>query len=100
MASIEIIKRMRSHFSLSVIWNGALYKYGLDKRNFELMLLCIFILGIADIFKYRGVKLREVLKAQDYWFQCLAISTAICFILLFGIWGVQYDAASFIYFQF
>jgi hypothetical protein len=50
--------------------------------------------------KYKGIRLREVIEAQDYWAQCLIIILTLVSILLFGIWGAGYDASSFIYFQF
>lgn len=84
-------------------WNlidGSLYTLGLNQANFNLMLLSIGVLLFADIMKHRGVCIRQVIARQDYWFQALTIALSISAILLFGIWGMQYDAASFIYFQF
>lgn len=80
--------------------DGSIYACGLDQRNFGLLLWGILILFAADLCKYKGVKLREVIVAQDYWAQCLIIIMTVVSILLFGIWGVQYDASGFIYFQF
>ena len=65
-----------------------------------LLLLSIFVLCFADILKHRGVRLRDVLIRQDVWFQAIFVGLAAAAILLFGIWGSAYDAASFIYFQF
>lgn len=82
------------------LFNGSLYSVGLDKPNFILSLFSIAILLFADIMKYRGHCLRKVILAQDGWCRALIVSFSISFILLFGIWGPAYDAASFIYFQF
>lgn len=54
----------------------------------------------ADWYKRRGIKIREILVLQDYWAQCLVVVVAVLGLLLFGIWGVEYDASGFIYFQF
>ncbi|MGN0982914.1 MAG: MBOAT family O-acyltransferase, partial [Candidatus Limivicinus sp.] len=80
--------------------DGALYTPGLSRQHFTLLLLCVCVLIFADIMKRRGVCIRQVIVRQDYWFQALLVSAAIGFILLFGVWGSAYDAASFIYFQF
>ncbi len=80
--------------------DGSLYNLGLDRPNFILALFSIALLLFADIMKYRGHCLRKVILAQDGWCRALIVSCSISFILLFGIWGPAYDAASFIYFQF
>ena len=84
-------------------WNfidGSLYTVGLDSANFNLLLLCLAVLTVADILKRRGVCIRAVIARQDAWCQAVIIAFSVCFILLFGIWGSAYDAANFIYFQF
>ena len=64
------------------------------------MLLSIAVLLGADIAKYKGIRIRDRIMQQDFWFQCVVIAVAVALILLLGIWGSGYDAASFIYFQF
>ena len=93
---------LRSCFYLRplVLFDGSLLCLGLDGPNMALLLLSIFVLCFADILKHRGVRLRDVLIRQDVWFQAIFVGLAAAAILLFGIWGSAYDAASFIYFQF
>ena len=80
--------------------DGSLYNLGLDRPNFVLVLFSLGLLLFADVMKYRGHCIRKVILAQDGWCRALIVSCSISFILLFGIWGPAYDAASFIYFQF
>jgi len=99
----EAIGVLKSIFNTNNIWvllDGSLYTCGLDRSNFSLMLLSIGILLLADIWKARGVVIRKVIAAQDYWCRCLIMIFAICAILIFGVWGSGYDVAGFIYFQF
>ena len=70
--------------------DGSLYNLGLDRPNFVLVLFSLGLLLFA----------MKVILAQDGWCRALIVSCSISFILLFGIWGPAYDAASFIYFQF
>ena len=95
-ASVEILDSIVNMDNLYILFNDALYKCGLDQKNFHLMLLGICILCFADFCKYRGIKIRAILAKQDWWFQCLLISFSVCLLLLFGIWGTQYNEASFI----
>lgn len=83
-----------------ILFNGSLYRLGLSEKNFKLMLLCIGILIISDVFKRKGVTIRKEIAKQDYVFRWIVFVFAVLFILIFGIWGPQYDASNFIYFQF
>ena len=98
--SIEIIKSMFSNNNVWILLDGSLHSCGLDAKNYNLMIISIFILLVADIFKSKGIKLRNVIASQDYWCRWIIMILSICFILIFGIWGSGYDAAGFIYFQF
>ena len=72
----------------------------LDTPNAVVLILSLVLLLFADWMKFRGITLRRLFMRQDYLFQALFLSVCISAILLFGIWGRSYDAASFIYFQF
>lgn len=97
--SIKIIKTMLL-FNPWILMDGSLYKCGLDQKNFDLMLICIFVLILVDFCKRRGIKIRKVVARQDWWFRSIFLVFSICFILTFGIWGPGFNEANFIYFQF
>lgn len=100
LEAIDIIKSIftcRNHW---VLFDGSLYSCGLDYKNFRVMILSILVLFVADMCKIRGIKIRQVIAKQDYWCRYLIMIVAICFILIFGIWGSGYDVSGFIYFQF
>ena len=80
--------------------DGSLYNCGLDEKNFTLMLICIGILLIADIFKRRGLCIRRLILSQPFLLRLPGIAVMIVAIAIFGIWGPNYNAANFIYFQF
>ena len=97
--SFEIIKSMFTLDNAWIIFDGSLYQI-LDSKNFWLLLICICILVFADYCKHKGIKIREVIIKQDYWFRWIFIAFVVSAILIFGIWGPAYNAANFIYFQF
>ena len=97
-AAVHMLRSMR-YVRPELLLSGALLS-PLDAPNTRLLLLSLLLLLLADLLKYRGVRVRAVLMRQDWLFQALLISCSVCAILLFGIWGSSYDAASFIYFQF
>lgn len=98
--AFAIIRQMVTVRNPWVLFDDSLYQCGLDGRNFRLMLLCLLVLMFADLCKLKGIQVRGVLMAQDFWFRCCFLVFAVCVILTFGIWGPGYNEASFIYFQF
>ena len=98
--AFNIIGSMFCADNLWIIPEGSIYGCGLDVKNFRLLAVCMVILTFADIVKRRGIKIREVILQQDYWFRWIFIAVSVCFILLFGKYGKRLDSAAFIYFQF
>lgn len=98
--ALVIIKSMFTVKNPWVLVDGSLYKCGLDDKNFRLMVIAILTLLFADFCKHRGIKIREVIIRQDYWFRWIFIAVSVAVILTFGIWGPNYNEANFIYFQF
>lgn len=98
--ALDIISAMFSKHNIKILFTGALYKCGLDNKNFSLMLICIAILAISDLCKKKGIVIRNIILKQDYWFRWLFIAFSILFLLTFGKYGPVYDSGNFIYFQF
>ena len=98
--AFEILKSIVTVRNPWILFDGALYNCGLEQKNFTLMIWSIILLFVADFFKYRGVRIREIVKKQEWWFRCFCMAGSILFILLVGIWGSAYNEAGFIYFQF
>ena len=98
--AFEMIKLMFSENNLWIFFDDSLYNCGLDRMNFTVMIVSLFILLFADIMKYRGIVIRDCIIKQDLWVRWLVIAVSIWLVALFGIWGPSYEAASFIYFQF
>lgn len=99
-AANRILKSIFTANNPWILFDGSLYELGLNEKNFRLMIVCIGVLAIVDIFKHFGICIREKICEQDYIFRWIAIVFAVFFILTFGIWGPGYNASNFIYFQF
>lgn len=72
----------------------------LSEKNFVVMLLCSMLLMWVDSRKRRGAVFKEILARQNIWFRWMVYYGLIFAILIFGIYGSEYDASAFIYFQF
>ena len=77
-----------------------LFDLGLNKQNFVVLGVALCILLLADLVKYNGVKMREVILNRNIVVRWGMILVAVAVILTFGIWGSGYEATNFIYFQF
>ena len=90
----------------SFVWNpwllvdGTLYTLGLEQADFWIMVLSILILLGVDILHVKGVSIRDSVLSWPLPVRWALMYGAIFWILLFGVYGPAFDAASFIYFQF
>ena len=73
---------------------------GLKEPEFYLTLICIGVLFVVSLLKYKGMHIRETLAKQGLWFRWLIYILAILAILNLGVYGPGFDASQFIYFQF
>ena len=99
-SAVRIIKSIFSARNWWILFDGSIYKCGLDQKDFGLMSFSVLILTAADLCKRKGISVSRVIEAQPFWFRWICYITSVIFILVFGIWGSGYDPAGFIYFQF
>lgn len=98
--AISMVKSIVFDFQPWIFFDGALYLCGLSEREFQVMLLSIAVLIIADFISHKGIKATDVIESQPLWFRWIVYIVAILAVVVFGVWGTGYDAAGFIYFQF
>ena len=58
------------------------------------------MLLITDLLHEKGIRIREAIARQPLIFRWIVYIGAILVILVFGIYGAEYNSASFIYEQF
>ncbi len=95
-----LIKNMFSEFNPWIFTDGTIFALGLDRGDMFVLGLSLMVLFIVSVAKYRNVEIREWIFKQGIWFRYFVYLTAIFAVLILGIYGANYDAASFIYFQF
>ena len=98
--AFDVISGIWNMENVHLLWGDALYQLGLDQKNFMVMIIAIIVLVFADVVKYKGIVIREVIMKQELWCRWICYIVAVVVILIFGIWGANYDASNFIYFQF
>ena len=98
--AMDIFRQMFSGGNPWIFFDGTLYTLGLSRLELGILLASIGVLLAVDIAHEHGVSLRARLAEQNLPFRWLVYLAAILFILIYGVYGVGYDASQFIYFQF
>ena len=98
--AFTIIKQMFSIWNPWIFFDNSLYDMGLDRKDFWVLCFSVMILWAVSFMQERGIKIREELAKQNLIFRWIIYYAAIIFIIVFGIYGPEYDASQFIYFQF
>lgn len=95
-----ILKRIVSTCNPWVLFDGTLYTMGLDRIEFLLSLFFIVCMVIVDVVHYRGVRFGQVIARQPLPVRWLLYLVMMYTLLIFGIYGPNFDTSQFIYFQF
>ena len=97
--SREILQNI-FRFNPEILVDGSLYTLGLAEGEFRFLLIALMILAVADYLKYKKINVLNKLQHQELWFRSLALALLFCAVILFGVFGPEYEASQFIYSQF
>ncbi len=98
--AVAMIKSIFTVRNFHVFTDGGLFRLGLNNYHFLFLLVAIFILWITDFFKYKNVDMFEKIENQNVVLRFCVCMSLFCMVVLFGVYGVDYEASQFIYFQF
>jgi D-alanyl-lipoteichoic acid acyltransferase DltB (MBOAT superfamily) len=100
-AAVVYVKHMCTRPDVGVLFNGAVYSLGINANDARALGFCLLILFLTDLVRYKkGLRIEKYLCTQNLWFKWAVLFTLIICIVVFGEYGLNYDAAEFIYFQF
>lgn len=94
---VTLWKQLLSELRPWVLFDGSLYKYGLEQRKFWMVMFCVTVLMAVEALKERGAHIRETIAAKPLVLRWCAYYALIFAILIFGFYGPGYNAADFIY---
>lgn len=99
--ALTYIKQMFTSFEFSVLFNGSIYKLGLVRNDMASLIFGVVILFLTDYIRdAKQIRIEKYLNTQNLWFKWAVLLVFIFSIVIFGEYGVNYNAAEFIYFQF
>ena len=94
--AISFIKSMFVYNPWVLFDNTSLFTAGLDMLDFRILIISLIVLFIVDYLKTK-FNVREKLFEQNIVFRWTLIYLLLFSIIIFGCYGVGYDAADFIY---
>ncbi len=98
--ALLLIKNMLGVWNPWVLFDGSLLTLGLDGKDWNVLLFAIALLIVTDLFRARNRSLPLAYVEQNLVFRWAVMLAGIFFVLIFGVYGAEYNASQFIYFQF
>lgn len=98
--AVAIFKKIFFSFQIWELFDGSIYNHGLNRKNFDLVLFALLLLFCTSFAKERNVSIREWIAKQPLMIRWMLYYAGIFSIILFGIYGIGYDASSFAYINF
>ena len=98
--STQIFHKLIFDFQPAVLVDGTLYTLGLDRPNFILSIVCIFVLWSVGMVQEKGVCVRDKIAESNIVFRWAIYYIGFFSILILGMYGPGYDASSFVYMNF
>jgi len=95
--ALYLIIQTFSAFNPWIIFDGTLLNLGLQRGDYYVLFISVSILVISEILQEKGLHLRKKLNEQNMVFRWSVYLIGIFAVLIFGIYGIEYDAADFIY---
>lgn len=85
---------------MTVIQTTNVLDLGFNRVNWFLMLAGILVLLVVDILHEKKISILATVNQQNIIIRWSLYLGLVWFVIMFGIYGVNYDASTFIYFQF
>jgi len=96
--AVIFIKNM-FYFNPQIFTDGSIYKLGLSQSEFTIAVVGIAVVLIGDLLQ-RNNSVYSMLMNRNTLIRWSAYLISIVFIIIFGMYGGQYNPQKFIYFQF
>ena len=95
--SLSMMHSMVTNWDMDALWTGGLLQLGLDIQDLWVLALASLVLLAVSIMQESGIRVRETLAKQNLYFRWIIYLSAVFSLILFGVYGLNYNAADFIY---
>lgn len=98
----DMIKKLFTTWDLAFITgvDGTIFTYGVSPLEMVVLAVAVLALLVVGILQERGMQMRETIAKQGFVLRWALVLGLLFFVLIFGMYGPEYNAASFIYGRF
>lgn len=96
-SALRLLKRTFVEFNPWVLADGSIYELGLDQLDMRVLFIALLVLFAVSFAQERGVKVREWLSGQNYWLRVAVMVGLVMFVVIYGVYGPEYDTTTFVY---
>jgi D-alanyl-lipoteichoic acid acyltransferase DltB (MBOAT superfamily) len=96
---LSMLKRIFTDITPWVLFDGTIYQFGIENRNFMALILCIILMAVIEHLQEKG-NVRELLEKQHLIVRWGIYLGAIALVAVLGVYGPGYSATQFLYGQF
>lgn len=99
--AINFLKRMITKPDPWSLFDGSMYNIGIDRYDYHVITMAILILLFVDLWRYfKKEDFGAFLARQTIWFRWIVLIALGTACIVYGKYGIHFDSAQFIYFQF
>ena len=97
--TLDVLEKIGEKFDIWILFDGSLYNYGLNQKNFTLAMITLFILWAVSMLQERG-SVRDRIAGQNIVIRWTIYYIAFFSVLIFGMYGAGFNNAVFVYMQY
>ncbi len=98
--AVLIIRQLFSAYNPWVLFDSSLYNCGLDRINTGILLISILVLMSVDRLHEKGIMIRNMIDKQNLPARLLVYYLSVMIVVIFGVYGPEFEMSKFLYFQF
>lgn len=98
--AIEAIKKIFTNFNMQSLAFGKISELGVNSANLIVLIAAAIVLFAVSLCVERDERLLQKAEKMNFAVRWTAYLTLIFAVLIFGVYGPEFEASAFIYFQF
>jgi len=95
--ALQLLRQTFSIFNPWIFYDGTLLNLGLRVEDYYVLFISILFLILIEILQETGISIRKKISDQNLILRWSVYLIGIFAVLIFGIYGQEYDAVEFIY---
>lgn len=87
---LKMFSKIFTDFTFATLKDGSLFKFGMDKQDYIILIVSAVLLFIIGILQEKGINIRNSIAKKNIAVQFAVYYALILFIIIFGAYGTGY----------